>query len=116
MFLSHYLFSVPRAVTSPSVLIADCYDPHCSELVKEKGVASNVSLCIIPAGCSYKLQPLDVAVSRLFETSIYDRWRGYFFANNHLSASRKNCYSSNSVIAQWVAETLNNLVKTQKVI
>ena len=106
---------VSRNAISPSVLVADCFEPHCSDLVKNACTAANVSLSIIPAGCSYKLQPLDLSISRQFETIIYNRWTRHFSSVDQLSACKRSLYSSNTDIAKWIAEACSNLQTTRKV-
>lgn len=113
--MSQWLDSVwIKNVDAPSVLVGDCYEPHCSQLVKEKCSAADVSLLIIPPGCSYKLQPLDLSVSHLLESNIYDRWTRHFTAADQLSACKRTSYSSNSDIVRWVAEAYISLKETRK--
>ncbi|KAK3928660.1 Pogo transposable element with ZNF domain [Frankliniella fusca] len=103
-----------RNVSSPSLIVADCYDPHCSESVRDKCEASNITLSIMPAGCSFKLQPLDSAISRLFEANIYNRWTRHYTAADQTLACKRTLYSSNTDIVHWIADACSTLGQTRK--
>lgn len=103
-----------RNVSSPSLVVADCYDPHCSESVQDKCKASNITLSVMPAGCSFKLQPLDPAISRLFEENIYNRWTRHYTAADQMLTCKRTSYSSNTDIARWVADACSTLRQTRK--
>lgn len=59
-----------RKVISPNILIADVYEPHTSLITQEKFLLNKSNLCVIPGGCSSKLQPLEIAVKRKFQVYI----------------------------------------------
>lgn len=103
-----------RHVKHPSVLIADCYDPHSCEPVQEACNASEISLAIMPAGCSLKLQPLDLAISRLFEACVYNRWTRHSASANQLSSCRRTAFSNNADIGGWISEAYSSLKETRK--
>lgn len=56
----------PNVGSSGNLLVVDCFEGHRGVLVDQKLASSGTTGHVIPAGCSCKLQPLEVVVKPLF--------------------------------------------------
>ncbi|CAI7891273.1 unnamed protein product [Closterium sp. NIES-53] len=59
------------------MLVLDSYHGHLTDAVKAKFGELNIVPAVIPAGCTSKIQPLDVAVNRSFKAAVrqlYQEW------------------------------------------
>ncbi|KAK7790606.1 hypothetical protein R5R35_005162 [Gryllus longicercus] len=66
-----------RYAPNPNLLVADSFGPHCASEVTDafaKGSSCKRLLKLIPAGCSSKLQPLDVSLKRTFQQYLDHCW------------------------------------------
>nr|CAD7442823.1 unnamed protein product [Timema bartmani] len=56
-----------KQVLSPSLLITDCYEPHCVPNITDMFRTRGCHCAVIPGGCTSRLQPLDITVKREFQ-------------------------------------------------
>ena len=57
-----------------ALLIWDTFTGHMTEEVSEDLRKANVSVGVIPGGCTSKVQPLDVCLNKPFKTFCRDQW------------------------------------------
>ncbi|XP_075834353.1 pogo transposable element with ZNF domain isoform X2 [Microtus pennsylvanicus] len=57
------------------MLVMDCHRTHLSEEVLALLSASNTLPAVVPAGCSSKIQPLDVCIKRTVKNFLHKKWK-----------------------------------------
>ncbi|CAI7877376.1 unnamed protein product [Closterium sp. NIES-54] len=60
------------------MLVLDSYHGHLTDAVKAKFGELNIVPAVIPAGCTSKIQPLDVAVNRSFKAAVRQLYQECF--------------------------------------
>uniref|UniRef100_A0A8B9W9V9 Pogo transposable element with ZNF domain n=1 Tax=Bos mutus grunniens TaxID=30521 RepID=A0A8B9W9V9_BOSMU len=60
---------------SKGMLVMDCHRTHLSEEVLAMLSASSTLPAVIPAGCSSKIQPLDVCIKRTVKNFLHKKWK-----------------------------------------
>ncbi|XP_060112166.1 pogo transposable element with ZNF domain isoform X2 [Heteronotia binoei] len=60
---------------SKGMLVLDCHRTHLSEEVLSLLSASSTLPAVVPAGCSSKLQPLDVCIKRTVKNFLQKKWK-----------------------------------------
>ncbi|XP_032753694.1 pogo transposable element with ZNF domain isoform X3 [Rattus rattus] len=60
---------------SKSMLVMDCHRTHLSEEVLALLSASSTLPAVVPAGCSSKIQPLDVCIKRTVKNFLHKKWK-----------------------------------------
>ncbi|NXR62881.1 POGZ protein, partial [Rhadina sibilatrix] len=61
--------------SSKGILVLDCHRTHLSEEVLAVLSAAGTLPAVIPAGCSSRIQPLDVCVKRSLKSFLQKKWR-----------------------------------------
>uniref|UniRef100_H0VSU3 Pogo transposable element with ZNF domain n=1 Tax=Cavia porcellus TaxID=10141 RepID=H0VSU3_CAVPO len=57
------------------MLVMDCHRTHLSEEVLAMLSASSTLPAVVPAGCSSKIQPLDVCIKRTVKNFLHKKWK-----------------------------------------
>ncbi|NXC50570.1 POGZ protein, partial [Penelope pileata] len=60
---------------SKGMLVLDCHRTHLSEEVLSMLSASSTLPAVVPAGCSSKIQPLDVCIKRTVKNFLHKKWK-----------------------------------------
>ncbi|XP_036045687.1 pogo transposable element with ZNF domain isoform X4 [Onychomys torridus] len=60
---------------SKGMLVMDCHRAHLSEEVLALLSASSTLPAVVPAGCSSKIQPLDVCIKRTVKNFLHKKWK-----------------------------------------
>ncbi|NWX93019.1 POGZ protein, partial [Nothoprocta pentlandii] len=60
---------------SKGMLVLDCHRTHLSEEVLSLLSASSTLPAVVPAGCSSKIQPLDVCIKRTVKSFLHKKWK-----------------------------------------
>ncbi|XP_032123377.1 pogo transposable element with ZNF domain [Sapajus apella] len=60
---------------SKGMLVMDCHRAHLSEEVLSMLSASSTLPAVVPAGCSSKIQPLDVCIKRTVKNFLHKKWK-----------------------------------------
>ncbi|XP_014316816.1 pogo transposable element with ZNF domain isoform X3 [Myotis lucifugus] len=60
---------------SKGMLVMDCHRTHLSEEVLAMLSASSTLPAVVPAGCSSKIQPLDVCIKRTVKNFLHKKWK-----------------------------------------
>ncbi|XP_061872302.1 pogo transposable element with ZNF domain isoform X5 [Colius striatus] len=60
---------------SKGMLVLDCHRTHLSEEVLALLSASSTLPAVVPAGCSSKIQPLDVCIKRTVKNFLHKKWK-----------------------------------------
>ncbi|XP_032948641.1 pogo transposable element with ZNF domain isoform X6 [Rhinolophus ferrumequinum] len=60
---------------SKGMLVMDCHRSHLSEEVLALLSASSTLPAVVPAGCSSKIQPLDVCIKRTVKNFLHKKWK-----------------------------------------
>ncbi|XP_060249137.1 pogo transposable element with ZNF domain isoform X4 [Meriones unguiculatus] len=60
---------------SKGMLVMDCHRTHLSEEVLALLSASSTLPAVVPAGCSSKIQPLDVCIKRTVKNFLHKKWK-----------------------------------------
>ncbi|NXL95740.1 POGZ protein, partial [Alectura lathami] len=60
---------------SKGMLVLDCHRTHLSEEVLSLLSASSTLPAVVPAGCSSKVQPLDVCIKRTVKNFLHKKWK-----------------------------------------
>ncbi|XP_061461832.1 pogo transposable element with ZNF domain isoform X5 [Rhineura floridana] len=60
---------------SKGMLVLDCHRTHLSEEVLSVLSSSNTLPAVVPAGCSSKIQPLDVCIKRTVKNFLHKKWK-----------------------------------------
>ncbi|XP_015271524.1 PREDICTED: pogo transposable element with ZNF domain [Gekko japonicus] len=64
-----------EAQNSKGMLVLDCHRTHLSEEVLTLLNATSTLPAVVPAGCSSKLQPLDVCIKRTVKNFLHKKWK-----------------------------------------
>ncbi|XP_064032106.1 pogo transposable element with ZNF domain [Pogoniulus pusillus] len=64
-----------RCHGSKAMLVLDCHRSHLSEEVLALLSASRTLPAVVPAGCSAKIQPLDVCIKRTVKNFLHKKWK-----------------------------------------
>ncbi|XP_039571281.1 pogo transposable element with ZNF domain isoform X2 [Passer montanus] len=64
-----------RGGASKGMLVLDCHRTHLSEEVLAVLSAAGALPAVIPAGCSSRIQPLDVCVKRSLKNFLHKKWK-----------------------------------------
>ncbi|XP_042295646.1 pogo transposable element with ZNF domain isoform X2 [Sceloporus undulatus] len=60
---------------SKGMLVLDCHRTHLSEEVLSVLSSSSTLPAVVPAGCSSKIQPLDVCIKRTVKNFVHKKWK-----------------------------------------
>lgn len=60
---------------SKGMLVLDCHRTHLSEEVLSMLSSSSTLPAVVPAGCSSKIQPLDVCIKRTVKNFLHKKWK-----------------------------------------
>ncbi|NWH76194.1 POGZ protein, partial [Piaya cayana] len=60
---------------SKGMLVLDCHRTHLSEEVLSVLSTSSTLPAVVPAGCSSKIQPLDVCINRTVKNFLHKKWK-----------------------------------------
>ncbi|XP_075380861.1 pogo transposable element with ZNF domain isoform X1 [Mycteria americana] len=60
---------------SKGMLVLDCHRTHLSEEVLSLLSAASTLPAVVPAGCSSKIQPLDVCIKRTVKNFLHKKWK-----------------------------------------
>ena len=60
-----------------SLLVWDTFTGHMTEDVAEELQSKNISVAVIPGGCTSKIQPLDVSLNKPFKSNCRSQWVEY---------------------------------------
>ena len=60
-----------------ALLLWDTFTGHMTEEVAEKLQANNITVAVIPGGCTSKIQPLDICLNKLFKCYSRNQWMEY---------------------------------------
>ncbi|KAF7238315.1 Pogo transposable element with ZNF domain [Varanus komodoensis] len=60
---------------SKGMLVLDCHRTHLSEEVLSLLSSSSTLPAVVPAGCSSKIQPLDVCIKRTVKNFVHKKWK-----------------------------------------
>ena len=60
-----------------ALLVWDTFSGHMTEEVAEELQKKNISVAVIPGGCTSKIQPLDVSLNKPFKSSCRSQWVEY---------------------------------------
>ncbi|NWR65263.1 POGZ protein, partial [Bucorvus abyssinicus] len=64
-----------RCQNSKGMLVLDCHRTHLSEEVLALLSAASTLPAVVPAGCSSKIQPLDVCIKRTVKNFLHKKWK-----------------------------------------
>ncbi|NXU47403.1 POGZ protein, partial [Turnix velox] len=64
-----------RCQNSKGMLVLDCHRTHLSEEVLALLSSSSTLPAVVPAGCSSKIQPLDVCIKRTVRNFLHKKWK-----------------------------------------
>ncbi|NXS13253.1 POGZ protein, partial [Neodrepanis coruscans] len=64
-----------RCQPSKAMLVLDCHRTHLSEEVLGVLSSSGTLPAVVPAGCSSKIQPLDVCIKRTVKDFLHKKWK-----------------------------------------
>nr|CAD7267497.1 unnamed protein product [Timema shepardi] len=104
-----------KRVLSPSLLIADCYEPHCvpniTDIFRTRGCHS----AVIPGGCTSRLQPLDITVKREFQDVIEKQWNSFnSISNGSWDTQNKLQLPGQREIIDWVSAAYRHVQANQQ--
>ncbi|NXB06854.1 POGZ protein, partial [Cnemophilus loriae] len=95
-----------RGGSSKGMLVLDCHRTHLSEEVLAVLSAAGTLPAVIPAGCSSRIQPLDVCVKRSLKNFLHKKWK-------ERSEELSDCGCDSSALLQlllgWLGEALEIL-------
>ncbi|CAI7821078.1 unnamed protein product [Closterium sp. NIES-53] len=61
-----------------ALLVLDSYRGHLMKEVKKKFTEYNIVSAVIPTGCTAEVQPLDVAINKIFKASVRQQYQNWF--------------------------------------
>ena len=67
-WLEHFKRNIPGSVQCPILLVYDGCGSHYNQDIMEKAIELKVLLVLLPANSTHLIQPLDIAVFKLFKT------------------------------------------------
>ena len=79
------------------MLVLDNATTHNSNKVKEKIKECETYVSMIPSGLTWKLQPLDISINKVFKENLRNKCVSYCIKNNNLKVAK-------STIIEWVEE------------
>nr|KAF6397644.1 pogo transposable element derived with ZNF domain [Rousettus aegyptiacus] len=85
------------------MLVMDCHRTHLSEEVLAMLSASSTLPAVVPAGCSSKIQPLDVCIKRTVKNFLHKKWKER--AREMADTAWDSAFLLQLVLA-WLAEVL----------
>jgi hypothetical protein len=92
------------------ILIMDSFSAHLSKEVKEKLRSNNISVAVVPAGCTSECQPLDVGVNKPFKDRMRIRWTRFINdANAPLTARGNFARPSLRTLLLWMKESWDEI-------
>lgn len=89
-----------------ALLVMDSFRAHCTEDIQDLLAAANSELAFIPGGCTSKLQPLDVSLSKPFKATCRKSFSSFCrsqLANMRDPTDRLKTATKQQVL-QWVEE------------
>jgi transposase-like protein len=91
-----------RAAGSPVKLFLDQFSAHETEGLKARMGELGVQLELIPAGCTWLLQPIDVGIGKPFKDRLRQKWWEWMVGPAEVDAIIPN--PSRDEIQEWVSE------------
>lgn len=91
-----------------SLLVLDAYRAQTTPGIKFELEMNHTNLVVIPAGLTYRLQPLDVVINRPFKYKIKNKWTEWML---HQAPNEIGCKPGRALIARWVKEAWDEIPK-----
>ncbi|XP_055973460.1 pogo transposable element with ZNF domain isoform X2 [Sorex fumeus] len=85
------------------MLVMDCHRTHLSEEVLALLSASSTLPAVVPAGCSAKIQPLDVCIKRTVKNFLHKKWKEQARAMADVTCDSRLLLQ---LVLSWLAEVL----------
>lgn len=100
-----------------ALLIIDSFSAHETKEFISEAQANNVTVSIIPGGCTSKMQPLDICLNKPFKSVLRSCWHEYI--DSLLAADpnpEKLATASKQVICDWIKKGLDYLESKKEMI
>ena len=100
-----------------SLLVFDAFRAHEHEAVAEALRRGNVQTAIIPAGCTSKVQPVDVSLNKPFKAIVKHKWEQYMQDSAKQDATlAKIPTPSKKTLVEWIIEANEYLTNNAEVV
>ncbi|CAI7848218.1 unnamed protein product [Closterium sp. NIES-54] len=96
-----------------AMLVLDSYRGHITQAMLQAYRTHNITLAVIPAGCTSQIQPLDVSINWCFKVAVRARYARWFMREGiHLKTKAGNLRRPpHPVVLQWIAEAWDQVPK-----
>ena len=85
-----------------ALLVFDTFKDHLTEDVLTRLKDNNITVVIIPGGCTSKVQPLDVSLNKPFKAFVCGAWEEYMLHEAQASTNHTITTASRDEIVQWI--------------
>jgi hypothetical protein len=74
-----------------SVLVIDKYDAHKTKKISDYANTKNITMIYVPAGMTYKYQPLDVSINGILKVKMKKSYSVFMIENKDAIYTHSNC-------------------------
>ena len=85
-----------------ALLIIDTFKGHLTEDVLQRLESKNITVVIVPGGCTSKVQPLDISLNKPFKAFVRGAWEDYMLRMGQASSCQTISTASKDKIVQWL--------------
>jgi len=97
-----------QSVPGPTLLVLDQFSCHKSDQMMAKCKQLNITIMLVPSGCTCTAQPADVAWNRPFKNKIRELWVAKMICELS-SCGKKLWHPSRDNVLEWISSSWNDL-------
>jgi hypothetical protein len=95
------------------VLVNDAFRAHITDSVTRSLHKANVSVVVIPGGCTSKIQPIDVCLNKPIKDMVRGEWEAFLLSQVEAGGDTDSMGAAKSDIAKWILAT-NSMLTSQR--
>ena len=101
-----------------ALLTLDSFRAHTTDMIEKKMKENGTTQCIIPGGCTSKLQPLDVSINKPFKQVLKGCWTNFIHTAVAEAADQaaKTKTASKQQVLDWVVEAWKKIKEKKDLI
>ena len=108
VWIQHVLHQYTK--TKHALLVWDTFSGHMTEDVSEELRRKNITVAVIPGGCTSKIQPLDVCINKPFKNSCRSKWVHYLQQSiSQQKEGERIKTASKQQVLDWIAQSNKDL-------
>jgi hypothetical protein len=98
------------------VLVNDAFRAHITDSVTRSLHKANVSVVVIPGGCTSKIQPIDVCLNKPIKDMVRGEWEAFLLSQVEAGGDTDSMGATKSDIAKWILAAISMLTSQRDLV